>query len=1077
MNNSFKQIITNKINKLKEIVKNIIRSNQFYKIMGFLEATDLNFCIIFAESIFKKLNIKLDTIQGSSIIDEDNIINEIQTIICEISTLISLYGCDTLDNLLYICIGNNFIPEDKYKLIYKLLNCYIRPMRYKTLDWKSGKNLKSNDENIYKNADSFECFEIDYPNLNLQNQIYGIKYTIHNIEKQNTIIVYGIIEDIIIDLIDNSNIKKIMIELSENRPETHISYNKESYDRFIKCITLKELLIHDVGFLKEIYISYIEDFNNNIKKKTIVQIINDFEKKDLSDKRNELIMLLINSTKNECNYLAYLLYDLLSNDINGIIDTYEQVVIYDSLPYYVKKYFHNAMKETMNYTNKLSKNDIGNLTLEQRICLMKTDDIVKEKAMVKLKEVKMKSEDTGSKAMQYIDGLLKIPFGIYKEEPILKVMNDNNNIFSGLVETLKTEIKDIILPFPYKKKYTSFEVQKYYSLLNTHCKINIQNYLLDNFKVIIEKIQKKKLVNMYNELNTIIKTHNYIGYMNCNGKSITNLRLEINSIINDLLNGTIIIDVQIIYDFIQKQLMQETNGINNIYSNLNKNINIIQNNIQNVNKFMNNVAETLDNSVYGHTKAKRQIERIIGQWLNGDITGYCFGFEGPPGVGKTSLAKKGISCCLNDENNIARPFAFIAMGGSTNSSTLDGHNYTYVGSTWGKIVDILMDTSIMNPIIFIDELDKVSKTENGKEIIGILMHLIDQTQNDTFQDKYFNGVKLNLSRVLFIFSYNDAEAIDRILLDRIHRIKFDHISLDDKIIIAKNFILPEIYQKMGLINMIEIHDDIIENIVNNYTSEPGVRKLKELLFEIIGEINLNILKTDPVLASFSIPVVITMSDIKDNYLKEHNEIRPFKIYEKPSVGIINGLWANSLGKGGVLPIEASFYPSNTFLELKLTGMQGDVMKESMNVAKSLAWKLFLTNNNQKAIDFQNNIEKSKNQGIHIHVPEGATPKDGPSAGTAITMVLYSLFSNFEIKNDIAITGEICLHGRITAIGGLELKILGGIRSGVKTFIYPRENVNDYTKIMEKYAHKPFMVGIQFISVETINEVIPLIFIE
>jgi len=277
--------------------------------------------------------------------------------------------------------------------------------------------------------------------------------------------------------------------------------------------------------------------------------------------------------------------------------------------------------------------------------------------------------------------------------------------------------------------------------------------------------------------------------------------------------------------------------------------------------------------------------------------------------------------------------------------------------------------------------------------------------------------------------------------------------------------------------MIEIHDDIIENIVNNYTSEPGVRKLKELLFEIIGEINLNILKTDPVLASFSIPVVITMSDIKDNYLKEHNEIRPFKIYEKPSVGIINGLWANSLGKGGVLPIEASFYPSNTFLELKLTGMQGDVMKESMNVAKSLAWKLFLTNNNQKAIDFQNNIEKSKNQGIHIHVPEGATPKDGPSAGTAITMVLYSLFSNFEIKNDIAITGEICLHGRITAIGGLELKILGGIRSGVKTFIYPRENVNDYTKIMEKYAHKPFMVGIQFISVETINEVIPLIFIE
>ena len=220
-----------------------------------------------------------------------------------------------------------------------------------------------------------------------------------------------------------------------------------------------------------------------------------------------------------------------------------------------------------------------------------------------------------------------------------------------------------------------------------------------------------------------------------------------------------------------------------------------------------------------------------------------------------------------------------------------------------------------------------------------------------------------------------------------------------------------------------------------------------------------------------IPIAIKIEDIKEKYLKDHNEIRPMKIHTEPLVGVINGMWANSVGKGGILPIEASFYPCNTFLELKLTGMQGDVMKESMTVAKSLAWSLFT----QSANNMQDELEKSKNQGVHIHVPEGATPKDGPSAGTAITIVLYSLFSKRKINNDIAITGEICLQGRVTAIGGLDLKILGGIRAGVKRFIYPKENARDFKKFMETYGNKSIVNGIEFIAVETIHEVIPLIF--
>jgi hypothetical protein len=142
--------------------------------------------------------------------------------------------------------------------------------------------------------------------------------------------------------------------------------------------------------------------------------------------------------------------------------------------------------------------------------------------------------------------------------------------------------------------------------------------------------------------------------------------------------------------------------------------------------YMNDFNNILDSAVYGHKKAKLQIERIVGQWINGESSGYCFGFEGLPGIGKTSLAQKGLAHCLKDKNNKPRPFSLIALGGSSNGSILEGHNYTYVGSTWGKIVDILMEHKCMNPIIFIDELDKVSKTEHGKELIGILTHLVDR---------------------------------------------------------------------------------------------------------------------------------------------------------------------------------------------------------------------------------------------------------------------------------------------------------------------------------------------------------------
>ena len=738
--------ILNKIMKLQDIVKNVIRSNQLYKTLGFLEATDLNSCITYAESIY----VKLQKVNISN--NENENINILQDLVRELSTLISLYGCDTLENLIHICIGHNFSIESKYRDKYNLLNKYVKPVRYKILDWRT--KLKPVDDAICKTSDNFECFDFtnDIFEVSFQYRIYGLRIAIHNMEKQHTLIIYGIIEDIMPEFIENKNIINKSAEL--------YSANDQSYARFFKCLTLKDLLIYTPEQIQNSYLVYKEAFIE-VNKKSLSQIIHEFGEKELYEKRNMLIMLLVNSAENECHYLAYLLYDLLSNDINGMVDTYEQTLIYDSLPYNVKKYFRDVMKEIVNYTSKLTNVNIGKISLEQRICLMKTSDVVKEKAMVKLKEVKMKSEDTGSKAMQFLDGLLKIPFEIYKEEPVLKLMNVNIKLFAEFVNKKDYFINahdfPIPLPFPVKNNYTSLEIQKYLPLLQGSYKQDIQAYILQQIHKIIGTCNKVKMAEHMDHLKNIIIAPMSI---KCTGKSLIQLRQDFIHCINECLKIEQMTDK--IYVFLETIIYTAVDQVQSSFiADFNTKILQLANNNSTVNKFMLTVADTLDNAVFGHMKAKRQIERIIGQWINGDISGYCFGFEGPPGVGKTSLAKKGIARCLLDENGVARPFAFIAMGGSTNSSTLDGHNYTYVGSTWGRIVDILMDTKIMNPIIFIDELDKVSKTENGKEIIGILTHLIDQTQNDAFQDKYFNEINLNLSKALFIFSYNYVDLILR----------------------------------------------------------------------------------------------------------------------------------------------------------------------------------------------------------------------------------------------------------------------------------------------------------------------------
>lgn len=257
--------------------------------------------------------------------------------------------------------------------------------------------------------------------------------------------------------------------------------------------------------------------------------------------------------------------------------------------------------------------------------------------------------------------------------------------------------------------------------------------------------------------------------------------------------------------------------------------------VEKCHEFMDNAKKVLDAAVYGLNDAKLQIMQMVGQWIsNPDAIGTSIAIQGPMGTGKTTLVKDGISKILN------REFAFIALGGATDASFLEGHSYTYEGSTWGKIVDILIKCKTMNPVIYFDELDKVSETPKGDEIIGILTHLTDTSQNSKFHDKYFSEIDFDLSKCLFIFSYNDESKVNPILKDRMYRINTTGYNKEEKTIIAKEYLLPRIREQVNFTNeQVLFETETIQNIIDQYTSnESGVRNLKRCLEIIYTKLNL-----------------------------------------------------------------------------------------------------------------------------------------------------------------------------------------------------------------------------------------------
>ena len=495
-----------------------------------------------------------------------------------------------------------------------------------------------------------------------------------------------------------------------------------------------------------------------------------------------------------------------------------------------------------------------------------------------------------------------------------------------------------------------------------------------------------------------------------------------------------------------KQLTFVKTIINFPWPSLNEDIffNSLNNNKTKAKQYITDVEKKLKKSSYGHHEAKKLLLQVIGKWVsNPNSRGTCFGLVGPPGVGKTLLAKS-ISKALDI------PFSQITLGGQNDGELLHGHGYTYSGSQPGMIIKKMVEMSKSRCILYFDELDKAcSKHGHINEITSILIHLTDPNMNKTFQDRFFQGINFPLDKVLMIFSYNDSSLVDPILLDRIKEIKVLPYTLTDKINICRHFIIPEITSSVSLENEnLCIPDNLIEYIIDNYTSEAGVRCVKRHLENIFLHINLDFIYSRGVFSKKKNTISITKKEILK--IISEPQIEHVAIHPKNEIGIVNGLYATTNGDGGIIPIQIfkNYTSINNQFELKLTGNQGDVMKESVQCSLTVA--LEYINRHINKYNYVGKLEEYMNSnfkyGFHVHTPSTSVSKDGPSAGSAFTTSFISRILNKSIKNNIAMTGEVELTGKITKIGGLNYKLIGAKRAGVKIVYVPKENKKDLAEI-------------------------------
>jgi len=450
--------------------------------------------------------------------------------------------------------------------------------------------------------------------------------------------------------------------------------------------------------------------------------------------------------------------------------------------------------------------------------------------------------------------------------------------------------------------------------------------------------------------------------------------------------------------------------------------------------------EILDNEHYGLEDVKdRIIEYLAVKQFSKSQKGPILCLVGPPGVGKTSIAK-------SIAHSINRKYTRISLGGMKDEAEIRGHRKTYVGAIPGRIVYAMKDAKSMNPLMLFDEIDKINSSYNG-DPSDALLEILDSEQNKAFRDSYLE-VPINLSKVLFIATANSLETIPRPLLDRMDVIEVSGYTYEEKFHIAKNHLIAKIYKELDMsTDKIKIEDSSIREVIEGYTRESGVRGLERKLSSLIRKALAEMLKQGE--KEFT---------INNEKIEEFLGKRTFdfdKIDKVDKVGVVTGMAWTAYG-GDTLPIEAMVMSGTGKLEL--TGKLGTVMQESAKTAYSYV--------RANAVKFGINEAFYKEKDIHIHAPEGAVSKDGPSAGVTMVTALVSALSGKKVKHNVAMTGEVTLTGRVLPIGGLKEKSLAAFRAGVDTIIIPKENEKDIDKIPNSIRNR-----LNIISAREVNEVL------
>lgn len=463
------------------------------------------------------------------------------------------------------------------------------------------------------------------------------------------------------------------------------------------------------------------------------------------------------------------------------------------------------------------------------------------------------------------------------------------------------------------------------------------------------------------------------------------------------------------------------------------------------NNDLNNTVEVLDKDHYGLTKVKERIvEYLAVRIATGKATSSIICLVGPPGTGKTSIARS-IARALNKE------YVRICLGGVRDEAEIRGHRKTYVGAMPGRIINGLKTAGVKNPLMLLDEIDKMSSDYKG-DTASAMLEVLDSEQNSHFVDHYIE-LPVDLSQVLFIATANDLSTIPRPLLDRMEIIEVNSYTANEKFHIAREYLVAKQMEKNGVKpSKFSVTDKALKTVIECYTREAGVRNLERQIAALCRKV-----VKEQLVEKKNSKTTITDRNLAKYLGKKKYE--PDKVNAKAETGVVRGLAWTSVG-GDTLQIEVNTYSGKG--ELTLTGQMGDVMKESAQIAFSCARSVVSKKKYNLAGDY---FEKTS---FHLHIPEGAVPKDGPSAGITMTTAFVSVITGRKVRPDVAMTGEVTLRGRVLPIGGLKEKLLAAGKAGVTTVIVPAGNRKDIEEMDEEIT-----AGITISFVETIEEVLAI----